>query len=256
VKIRKTILYFFLFVGGPSLLNGQMTGNPVGVRGEGEWTVSAIGTYMNQQLGYETVVSRRILLKSTWGVTPWLDVYCTGGGVQVDLNSSEANVVDYKGKYRFGYGLGFNLAVKPEFNVWIWAGAQALRFPSEGSFLEYLDVGGESNYREFEMKYDWREFQGHLGVVFPCRFLRFYTAGVVWAIQRLETKREFLEYGSSRSFLGEVQGEYRSGVWTGGVFGVEFLLPQEYSISVECLLFNEENYQVMVGVCQTGFAKW
>ncbi len=256
MKIRQTILYVFLSVGGPSLLNGQMAGNPVGVRGDGEWTVSAIGTYVNQQLGHETAVSRRILLKSTWGVAPWLDVFCTGGGVQVDLNRSEANVGDYKGKYRFGYGLGFNLTLKLEFNAWLWGGGQALRFPSRGSFLEYLNTGGESDCREFEMTYDWREFQGHLGLVFPYRSLRFYVAGVLWAIQRLETKQEYLQFGDFRYFLGEVQGEYRSGAWTGGVFGVEFLLPQRYSICIESLVFNEENYQVMVGICQTGFAEW
>lgn len=237
-----------------SLLNAQMTGNPVGSNGTGEWTVSAMGTYMTQQLGNGTSVSRRVLLKSLWGVSPWLDVYCLGGGVQLEMKTNDTNVTDYKGKYRFAYGLGLNVhLVSPQTGGFgIWFGGQALRFPSEGSFFEHQELYS----KEFQMAYDWREFQGCLGVVFPFRFMRVYLAGVLWAVQRWDTKQEYLTTEYSKNLIGKVHAEYRSGIWTGGNVGVEFYLPQEYSVSLEILLFNEENYHVMIGLGQKGRFDW
>lgn len=241
------------------VLRAQMAGSPVETRGKSEWTVSVVGAYLNQEQGSEQAVSRRALLKSTWGLTSWLDVYGLGGGVQLEMKTPRAGVSDYKGKYRLGYGAGFNLALLPASTtgfVGIWAGAQALRFISEGSFVESFLIEEEGFSRAFEMEYDWREFQGHLGMVFPFRFLRFYTAVVGWGVQRLDTKREYLVYGETRNFVGEVEGEYRSGVWAGGVVGLELVLPQRYAISVEYLLLNENDYQITVGICQTGVANW
>ena len=54
-----------------SLLQAQMVGNPAGVKGEGEWTLSATGIYINQRIGNEMAISRRVLLKSIWGLMPW-----------------------------------------------------------------------------------------------------------------------------------------------------------------------------------------
>jgi len=237
-----------------SLLQAQMVGNPVGVRGTGEWTVSAIGTYMDQQVGSETAISRRILLKSTWGAASWLDLYCIGGMAQLELLTGVINIVDYKSKYRFGYGGGVNITLTPmrESRMEIYLGVQALRFPSEGSF----QVVGKVYTQEFEMKYDWREFQGHVGIVYPYHTLRLYAAGVVWALQRFDTKNEYWNYRNSRNYVGESRGEYRSGVWTGGVVGLELLLPKGYAISCEGLFFNEVNYHIMVGISQTGKFDW
>ena len=161
-------------------------------------------------------------------------------------------VIDYEGKYRFGYGLGFNVHVPLKGSWTAWAGGQALRFSSEGSYFTMSDWVT----REFAMEYDSREFQGQVGVIYPYRFMRFYIAGVGWAIQRLDTKREYVEYEGSRGYLGEEEGEYRSGLWTGGLVGIEFMLPHRYSISIEFLGFNTSNYQIMVGISQSGMSSW
>ncbi len=256
---RTTVICLLVVLGiTTSSLHAQMTGNPAGVRGQGEWTISALGTYMNQNLSSETAVSRRIFLKSNWGITPWLDFYLMGGGVQLEMKTGKEGVIDYKDKYRFAYGLGFNLAFKPtsESVFWILAGAHGIRFPSYGSFMEDIYIGTATYVQKFDMKYDWREVGGNLGIALPYRCFRFYTAGVGWFLQRLDTKRQYLENGNSVSFLGKQKGEYRSGLWTGGVVGLEINLPQQYSISVEALFFNESNYQIMIGICQTGGSAW
>jgi len=255
----KYILSILLVMGiGIQYLQGQMAGNPIGSKGRGEWTVSAIGTYVEQQVGSEMAISRRIFVKSNWGLTPWLDLYAIGGGVQVNLKSNSASVSDYSSKYHLGYGIGFNMVLKsPSLSgVWISAGGQALRFSSKGSFTEQFRVETTSYMRDFDMTYDWREARFNVGLIIPTRSVRFYLAGAGWLVQRYDTKREFLTNGDVRSFIGEEDGELRSGLWTGGIAGIEFLLPNRFSITIEGLVFNDRNYQVTIGLCQTGRSTW
>ncbi|MCJ7813107.1 hypothetical protein MUP95_07315 [bacterium] len=205
---KKRIIFVFLV--GASMLQAQMAGNPAGVKGQGKWTVSAIGTYMNQQIGNEEAVSKRVLLRSTWGLAPWLDVYGMVGGVQLDLKTSNVDFIDYEGKFRLGYGAGFNVAFQriAQSRFWIWIGGQALRYSSQGSFFEESDIF----MKEFKMDYDSREFLGHAGIVIPFKSFRLYGAGVGWTIQRLESKTEYLEYGGMVNTIGQVDGEFRSGL--------------------------------------------
>ncbi|MBN2030887.1 hypothetical protein JW824_11670 [bacterium] len=244
---------FFVFV-LPMWVQSQMVGNPAGVKGKGEWTISATGTYMNQQVGNETAISRRILMKSSWGLASFLDVYGMIGAVQLDLKTPDVNFIDYEGKFRLGYGVGFNGAVLPlsGSQISLWVSGQALRYSSEGSFIEYADIFS----REYKMHYDIREFMGSAGIVIPFQSFRIYAAGIGWATQRLESKNEYLEYVGVVNHIGQVDGEFRSGLWTGGVVGIELILPQRYTISLEGLFFNEENYHIMIGVSQTGRSDW
>ena len=129
--------------------------------------------------------------------------------------------------------------------VWISAGGQALRFSSKGSFTEQFRVETTSYMRDFDMTYDWREARFNVGLIIPTRSVRFYLAGAGWLVQRYDTKREFL-----------TNGELRSGLWTGGIAGIEFLLPNRFSITIEGLVFNDRNYQVTIGLCQTGRSTW
>ena len=134
----------------------------------------------------------------------------------------------------------------------IWIGGQVLRYSSQGSFFEQSELF----LKEFEMHYDAREFMGYGGIIIPFKNFRLYGAGIGWATQGLESKTEYLEFGEITSKIGQVDGEFRSGLWTGGVIGIEILLPQQYAISLEGLFFNEENYHIMIGVSQTGRSDW
>ena len=254
MKRYKQIIWCVLFLGMVSHpVFAQMAGNPVGVKGKGAWTISVAGNYMEQQLKSENALSRRLLLKSGWGLTPWLDVHGLVGGVQLEMRTSRAGFVNYKDKYRLAYGLGFNIMLSsPRLPVTFWGGGQAIRFLSEGSFWEY----GPIYDREYRMEYDWREFEGYAGVIIPIKVFRVYVAAVGWAVQRLDKKNEYLGYGGSQSWVGEVEGEYGSGIMTGGLLGIEWLLPQNYSISVEVRAFNRDDFQIMVGIGQTGGTGW
>ena len=234
---------------------GQMAGNPVGSRGDKEWTVGVMGNYFQMEQGDEQSISKRLLAKSDWGLTPWLDVQVMIGAVQLEMRSPRINVEDYHGKFKFAFGLGFQSQIPLGGSVQspsLWFGGQALRFTSKGSYVERTELVT----REFMMDYDWREFQVHAGMIVPYRFIRFYAAGVGWAVQRLDTKNEYIVYNDIHNYVGEEEGEYRSGIWTAGIIGVEFLLPSRYSIGIEMLYFNSYNYQIMVGLSQSGILTW
>ena len=254
MKIQSVILSVFLCVG---MVHAQMIGNPVESTGSGEWTISASGTYMKQYIDMPTAM-KRLFLKSNWGITRWLDLYILGGGIQLELGSTRPEVEDYKDQFRVGYGVGYNITLKPKFLpiFSICIGAQAIRFVSNSYFSEDFFFNNQTYQSIFEMKYDWREVKMHAGLVFPHRMFRFYAAGAVWLVQRIEYKNEYWDTGDSRSFIGKEDGEFNSGFWTGGIVGVDILLPQNFAISVEGLFFNMYDFQIMIGVSQTGGSRW
>lgn len=253
MKLYKLFITFFLIsvIIAPGVY-AQMAGNPVGVRGHGEWSISASGSYVDQ----DNFVSRRILMKSSWGVADWLDVFCVGGGAQLEMMLE--GIDRFKGDCEFAYGLGFAMASKPFHNhqyLQIWGGVQALRFCSAGSYVD------RERSLEFEMNYDWRELHGHFGIIYQVKNIRLYAAGVGWALQRIDRRDRVYALDASDERIYETsdpvkQDTYQTGFWSGGMFGVEFLFPMRYSINLECLVFNENNYQIRIGVCQTGILPW
>ncbi len=259
MNIRKYLIAALL-ISAPfsSELFSQLSGNPTWSSGKGIWSMSAGGAYINQQVGSEIEISRRYILKSSWGITPWLDFYLMGGAVQLELQSQKDMVSDFRDKFRFACGFGFHMAHRLGSlgSVSLYSDIQALRFVSQGSFIDDFEIEGQMFLNHYKMKYDWREFRGQAGIVVPYGSFRFYVAGAVWYLWRLEKKREYREYGSEMSFLGEYEGEYLSDVWTGGIAGIELVLPKRYAITLECLFFNMNNYHIMIGICQTGRLGW
>ena len=248
---------FFLGFATVEQLGAQMSGNPADARGTGQWTLSAAGTYFTQNLSEKTI-SKRILARSSWGIAPWLDLYCLGGAAQVQLKKGSDKFTDFNSKYSFAYGAGLNIVLKSQSfsGIWLMAGAQVLRFPSDGSFKESLLVGSSIIEKEYAMTYDWQEVKGNIGLIFPMRSFRLYLAVAGWLLQRYDTKTEYSRDDGQKTWIGEAEGEYCTGLWTGGIIGLEILLPQRYSLSVEALFFNEYDYQLMVGICQTGGLGW
>jgi hypothetical protein len=245
-----TLLVLMIFIWF-SQVHGQMVGNPAGVRGQGEWTLSALGAYVD----HEEFESKRILLKSSLGVLPWIDLFALGGAAQLDL--SLPHMDPFKGAYEFAYGLGVTISTRPMSDqpLEIWGGIQGLRFPSRGSYID------PSRNLEFEMVYDWKEYQGYLGVTYRIGIVRLYMGGIGWGVQREDKRTSVyaLDKWGERLYTTndpQIESTYQSGLWTGGFLGIEIILPMRYSINVEVVGFNEENYQIRVGVCQTGLQPW
>jgi hypothetical protein len=181
----------------------------------------------------------------------WLDFYFLGGVAQLEFKTTQPDIEDLKTTYKLAYGLGFQVLYEiPNESIGIWLGCQALRAPTSGSFKMYFDVLGEQYYRRFDMTYDWYELKGFAGLSIPYKKFRFYLAGAGWYLFRKDKKVEYLSTGNIET--GEIEGDYKTDVWTGGIFGIELKLPQNFALSVEALVFNEYNFHFMVGICQTG----
>jgi hypothetical protein len=252
------------------VLRSQTCGNPAGAAGKGLLTMTANGAYQTLEQGSQRVVSKRYFLKTQYGLAPWLDVYGLLGSTQVTMKNNSPTGTDYRDKYRFAYGAGLNVLLNPakpkpkrrtarmvrtspQPSVYFWGGASIIRYPAEAVF----DEAKNGILHEYMWKYDCREVTGHAGFLFPYRFLKFYVAGIGWAIQRLDAKREFLlGIPNDPIYKGEAKATYQSGLWTGGMAGVQVDLQQNYSLTVEAIAFNKSDYRIMIGISQTGIRTW
>jgi len=240
--------------------HAQMAGSPAGSQGQGQWSISATGTFMNQQVGREIAHSQRWLLKSTYGIVPWLDFVATIGATDLRLDSRKKTIEkDYKDKHRFTFGLGLTLTLKKETEykpLGIFAGGHFLRFPSKGMFTETAASG--LIFYDYHMTYDCREYFIFGGLSYRIGHVRFYGCGAGWGISRLEKKVQY--HYENRDAIqedkvwdGEVNGEYQSPLWTGALAGVEVVFPKTgYFISLEGLFYNEKDHMIMVGIGQSG----
>jgi hypothetical protein len=243
---------------GASMIQAQMIGIPVGNQGQGQWSLAATGSFMTQLMGSETGYSTRWLVKSTYGIVPWLDLVGMIGAADLRLDSPSENSQDFKSKPGLAVGAGLTLTLKRETEtepLGIFAGAHLLRFPSKGQFNQ--TVSGEDIiylHREFRFEYDSREALFFGGLSYRLGNFRIYGGGIGWSISRLEKKMQYeYENEENKEFIKEQKNEFQSDMWTGGLAGIEVLWPKTgYRISFECLYYNNENFTLMVGIGQTG----
>ena len=181
-----------------------------------------------------------------------------GGAADLRIEPGNAALTSLKDDFRLAYGLGFNTALDLPFgpNLQFWGGAHAIRYKPQGRFSEELLVGNELYTQKIAMAYDWREIKAFAGVALPMGPARFYVGGAAWWLIRKETQTVTREAESSVAHLGTVEGEYRSGLWSGGVLGVELRLPEGFGLALEALFFNESNVQVYLSLMQTGTSGW
>jgi len=238
-------------------LFGQIACNPLEPSGKGEWTVSLNGTYLNQTVGQENALSRRILLKSGYGMTPWLDLYVLGGAVDLEMKTGQAGIQDYDDKYRPAFGAGAHVSLSSiESPVVLFGGAQFVRFVSRGSYIGQFQVDNDYFESRYSMRYDWREFKAQLGLAFSVMMFRFYGAYTQWGVQRLDRKKEYLIYQGSSTYVGMEEGEYRSGMHSGILAGMQINFPGQFALTLETLIFDKDSYHILAGISQTGNQGW
>jgi len=249
MKTLNLIMVIFVCIVSNNFIYAQMSGQPVGVQGSGEWTIGVSANYIDQLVVSDRILVKRILIKSSWGLLPWLDIYGTIGKSDIKVKLPQPILTSFHDNSCLTYGVGLSLVIKKQTRtspIGLWIGAQAIRFFSDDDFLvPFGDVILES-----QMNSDWRELQGIGGLIYRIKNVHIYMGGVGWMIQRLDEMKQF-EYASG-TLLGKDKGELVTSLWTGGMVGFEFRLPKRYAITVECLAFNLENYHIRFGVSQTG----
>ncbi len=257
--MRRIILYMGMIVLiGIFPLNAQMTGNPVGVQGAGDWSVGASAGILRHGEGDFENYTKRIVLESRYGLSDWLDVFAIGGGFHVKRELNLSGIENYNGNYTLGYGGGFNLTKSEILNgkANLCIGGYFVRYPSKGEYAEYFQFGGGWVN---QIEYDTREYQVQLALVFPIRQVNFYMGAVGWGLQRIEDQALYLMDDNNMTAdtpYSTSDGTYQTGLWTGGLLGLEVNLPQQFSIGVEFVGFNEKNYHILIGISQTGGSTW
>ena len=257
-KLIKWIILLLIFMLGGPASQAQMVGNPVGNQGQGQWSLAVTGSFMTQLMGNETGYSTRWLVKSTYGIVPWLDLVAMIGASDLRLDSPSENSKDFSSKPGLAVGAGLTLTLKRETEtqpLGMFAGAHLLRFPSKGQFDQ--TVSGEDIiylHREFRFEYDSREVLFFGGLSYRLGRFRLYGGGAGWMVSRLEKKMQYeYENEDSKEFISEQKNEYQSEVWSGALAGIEFWWPKTgYRISFEGLYYDNENFTLMVGIGQSG----
>ncbi|MDM7925010.1 MAG: hypothetical protein QUS35_03235 [bacterium] len=271
MKINR-IAFALLTILSTGLLSAQTCGNPAGAAGKGLWTMALSGAFQTLDEGTQTAETRRVLFKTQYGLGAGLDAYGLIGAVDLAMKHNSPGFSVSNDKYRIAYGAGFSFQMPaqgakpaPKSRVRnprssrntnplvIFGGGNVIRFPSEAVYTK----PGDYWTQEFSLKYDSREATGHAGILLPGKTLKFYIGGAVWAVQRLDSKKQtLLASDGSETVVGTKKGKYQSGVWTGGMVGVQYDLPQNVSLSVEGVAFNQEYYRIMIGISQTGIRPW
>jgi hypothetical protein len=279
--MRKHPFGIFLFVALiHGFAGGQPLGNPVGVRGMRQLTLSLNGSYQTFQPGTQTLVVEKGFIKAGWGLASMLDVYGLLGSARVEAKNNGPGVSNVRDRFRIAYGAGFNfryplgkarartqtgtaartskarLQKRPSARRqwWLVGGAWGIRYPFEAQYNLALQ---NSYIQQFSLDYDAREAAGYVALMMPYRMLKFYAGGAGWLMQRLDTKTQTLMRPNEDPYvLGVSKTRYQSGLWTGAVAGVQVELKQQIALTVEVMAFNLSSYQVMVGVSQTGIRTW
>lgn len=253
IKIISGLIIFIIALPAFS----QMIGNPVGVQGPNAWTVSASMGYLRHQEGDYENMTERMVLKSRYAVTSWLDVFGLLGGYKLRRMIDSQTIEDYNGKYSLGYGGGINISKDQLIgSLNFWFTGHFVRFPSKGFLMEYF-VEGDGLMKGLD--YDSREYQYAAGFKIPNNQFNIYIGAVVWGIQRLEEQSiyQVSQDGAKASVPYQVnEGTYQSSAWTGGLLGVEVKLPNKFTAGIEFTAFNEKNYQIMFGISQTVGSDW
>ena len=235
----------------------QIAANPVESSGVGEWTISVNGTYLEQNIAGQSVLSRRALLKSSWGMTPWLDLYVLGGAIQLQMDTGHDHIHGFEDKYRLAFGAGLHVSFSsPQLPFIFFAGAQGLRFVSYGHFTEGFWIEEQYYESRFEMRYDWREMKALAGLALPVGMFRLYGAVAQWGLWRLDRKKEYQVADEISNYVGTEEGEYRSGLETGVIAGLQLNFQGRYALTLETLIFDKNNFHIILGICQTGNQGW
>lgn len=249
----------------------QTCGNPAGTAGKGQTTVGLSGAYQTIGEAKQKFQSYRVFFKAMQGLAPWLDVYGLVGGTRVKIDPAAQGIPSFQDRSRLAYGAGFNLLVNPsqskrtgaargragsarQGSVGFWGGANIIRYPAEAVY----DISSATAVaHEFRMKHDFREITGHAGILIPFGKLKLYVGGIGWAVQRLDKKSEYLLGISDEPIhKGDAKATYQSGLWTGGMSGLQVDLPRNYALTLEVIAFNKDYYQITAGISQTGLRTW
>lgn len=139
-------------------------GNPAGAAGTGKLHVSAEYEFQNRELpGSLPTESHRYLVKGSYGVTSWLDIFARGGVAGLEIPFQDSRFV---GEDSFAWGIGGRATVVrfPRWRSEIFSTGQVFTYRTRGRVDQQVVNSPETWTRQLNSKYIWWEYGGALGV--------------------------------------------------------------------------------------------
>jgi hypothetical protein len=253
--ILQKVIWFsitLVFIFAASKISAQPAGAPFFTDSHKQFTVGLdAGKYTSTIYGVENN-SKRILLKGVYGLGSRLDLFALVGGVALKLSDSSGITLD--DNYNIAYGIGFRLALIKfgQSGFSLLGGAQIIRFRSNPSSDEPLNVANSQVTRSVAMKYDWREANADAGLAKNIGRFCFYTGVNLKYIDREETKIEEFSFGESSLPTNIQNGRYQSGVLMSPVFGLDIKVGSYYQLHGEISGTDKTDYAFYFGISQAG----
>lgn len=226
-------------------------GNPMGTIGKGKLSVSAEYEFQDRELpGELSTESGRYLLKTSYGLSPWLDVFAKGGVAGLDVPYGD---VKFAGEEKLAWGAGARAALLrlPGLEAEVFTCAQIFGYRTRGSVDQEMTDGSETWTWRQSSKYIWWEYGGALGVGVRRGAIWPYLGVDISYVEGEKITSNYDIYASETISRGKSSGNFSSdNLIFSGLAGIDFSLPHRYKLSFEVSGSGPENLSIGVGISQ------
>jgi hypothetical protein len=252
-----------ILIGLPGLLCADMLGNPGNQVGRKNLVVGAEFSAITQTYDIDTtdldLASERANLKVTTGLTDWLDVFVKVGAGDLIMKYKENNysynalgyaVSNYESDMNVGFGGGGRLRlinrVDSGFRIFVQGGAYYFKTNGE---ISWKTDAVTTFTKERDTK--WLDLYAGIGAAKRIDYIDLHVgvgiSQVHWWIQDTDVTK----VGSSESrFIRPERDSWESMNPLFGFFGVDFVLPHEYRLSIQAGVRNMDNAEFSVAISQ------
>ena len=217
-------------------------------------TVSVNGSYFTRTISGIDNSSKGLHLEALYGLVKNIDVWASVGLVDLTLNHVDSTNLTLRNNANLSYGAGLNVkfVTIKRTGLWFVAGASYTRFVATAKKQNSLFVGNSEVKQAFELRYDWQIFNANFGMLKQFTFMNFYAGLNFWQINRPETKRTRLTFGSESVPSSVETGEYKSGIIVSPAFGVDFNFESRIKLSLGLTVNSRSDYMFSLGISQAG----
>lgn len=246
----------FLALGLGMLLMSTMAqaytlGNPMCATGEGKLAMSAEYEYQKRKLADSMPTeSIRYLVKASYGLTPWLDMFAKAGAAGLVIPLQEVRF-DGEDKFAWGAGARATLLRLPIWSAEVFSTAQVFSYRTRGEVDQLVTDSPQTWTRRLNSKYIWWEYGGSLGLRARSEAVWPYLGIDLSYVEGEKTTTQYNVFS-----YGTVFGGSSSATFSGkdliltGFGGIDLTLPYRYQLSFELRGSSWEEVSFTIGVSQ------
>jgi hypothetical protein len=254
--MKRVILGLFMFlVLVPAGSRAELFTDPAVNVGKKNLVVGAEYSGIRNEYDLDTkdlpVQSQRALLKATTGLTDWFDIYIKGGGASLLLNYKEVDssvTKNFDSKMEFGAGAGARLrllnSVNSRTQLFIQGGG--FFFKNSGTIEKSNNIVQTTTNRTIQ----WLDLNAGIGISKRVDYAEFNIglgfSDIKWWLDDTVMQKT----GSATSTGQSKRDSFEIKNPLFGFFGIDFILPLEYRISIQAGIRNSNSGEFTVAVSQ------